>query len=144
MLKYEKIDWKGRSPLRKIYNIEKHVDIHNKVTFIVNENDRDLQIIPTGRLFVDSDHFAFLYIVEENGEFSYLRFGEGVWPALVEVVRHGKEPLLSLGDRTLELDGFHEELESLLYNIEGNINYGEEFVARVEAAFQAILANDEV
>ena len=130
--------------MRKIYNIEKYVDIHNIVTFIVNENDRDIQIIPTGRLFVDSDHFAFLYIVEENGEFSYLRFGEGVWPALVEIVRHGKEPFLALGDRTLELNGFREELESLLYNIEGNINYGEEFVARVEAAFQAILANDEV
>ena len=144
MLKYEKRNWKGRRPLRKIYNIEKYVDIHNKVTFIVNEKDQDIQIIPTGRLFADSDQFAFLYIVEENDEFSYLRFGEDTWPSLVEMLQRGEDPLLSLGQRTMDLRGFHEELESLLYNIEGNINYGEEFVARVEAAFQAILANDEV
>ena len=130
--------------MRKLYNIEKYVDIHNKVIFIVNERDQDIQIIPTGRLFVDSDHFAFLYIVEENEEFSYLRFGEDTWPALVEVLRRGGDPLLSLGERTMDLRGFHEELEPLIYNIEGNINYGEEFVGRVEAAFQAILANDEV
>lgn len=130
--------------MRKIYNIEKYVDIHNKVTFIVNESDQDIQIIPTGRLFVDSDHFAFLYIVEENDEFSYLRFGEDTWAALVEILRRGEDPLLSLGQRTMDLHGFHEELEPLIYNIEGNINYGEEFVGRIEAAFQAILANDEV
>lgn len=130
--------------MRKIYNIEKYVDIHNKVTFIVNERDQDIQIIPTGRLFADSDHFAFLYIVEESDEFSYLRFGEDTWPTLVEMLRRGEDPLLSLGQRTMDLRGFHEELEPLIYNIEGNANYGEEFVGRVEAAFQAILANDEV
>jgi hypothetical protein len=144
MLKYEKITWKGRRPLRNIYNIENHVDIHNKITFSVNEKAQHIQISPAGQVIVDSDQYAFIYIVEEDGEFSYLHFGENTWSALTKMLQRGEDPLLSIGNQTIELQQFHEELEGLIYNIEGNSNYGEEFVARVETAFQVFLANDEV
>ena len=113
MLKYEKIKWKGRCPLRNIYNIENHVSIHNKVTFSVNEEAWHIQISPAKQVIVDSDQYAFLYIVEEAGEFSYLRFGEETWPALVDMLLGGEDPLLSLGEKTIELQQFHEELEAL-------------------------------
>lgn len=130
--------------MRNVYNIENHVEIHNKITFSVNEKVQDIQILPVGKVIVDSDQYAFIYIVEEDKEFSYLHFGESTWPALLEMLLRGEDPLLSLGEQFIELQQFHEELEALIYNIEGNSNYGEEFVARVETAFQAFLANDEV
>ena len=144
MLKYEKIDWKGRSPLRNVYNIESYVHIQNKLTFIVNEKASTIQITPVGQVIVDSDHHAFIYIVEEAGAFSYLSFGEKMWPALVEIVQRGEDPYLILGEKTIELHHFYEELEALVYNIEGNGNYGESFVGAVETVFQTILANNEV
>ncbi|KGR83858.1 hypothetical protein [Lysinibacillus odysseyi] len=130
--------------MRNIYNIENHVDIHNKMTFRVNEKAQHIHISPARQVIVDSDAYAFIYIVEEDGEFSYLHFGEDTWPALLKMLLCGEDPLLSVGEETIELQQFHEELEGLIYNIEGNSNYGEEFVARVETAFQAFLADDEV
>ena len=144
MLKYEKIDWKGSSPLRNVYNIENYVHLHNKITFSVNEKASTIQITPVGQVIVDSDHHAFIYIVEEDGAFSYLSFGQKMWPALVEMVQRGENPYLTLGEKTIELHHFYEELEALIYNIEGNDNYGKSFVTAVETAFQTILANNEV
>ena len=144
MLKYEKIDWKGRSPLRNVYNIESYVHIHNKLTFSVNEKASTIQITPVGQVIVDSDRHAFIYIVEEDGAFSYLSFGEKMWPALVEMVQRGEDPYLTLGEKTIELHHFCGELEALIYNIEGNDNYGESFVGAVETVFQTILANNEI
>lgn len=144
MLKYEKIDWKGRSPLRNVYNIESYVHIHNKLTFSVNEKASTIQITPVGQVIVDSDHHAFLYIVEEDDAFSYLSFGEKMWSALVEMVQRGEDPYLTLGEKTIELHHFYEELEALVYNIEGNDNYGESFVSAVETVFQTILEDNEV
>ena len=144
MLKYEKIDWKGRSPLRNVYNIESYVHINNKLLFSVNEKASTIQITPVGQVIVDSDQHAFIYIVEEDGAFSYLSFGEKMWPALIEMVQRSENPYLALGEKTIELLHFYEELEALIYNIEGNDNYGESFVNAVETAFQTILANNEL
>ena len=130
--------------MRNVYNIENHVDIHNKSTFSVNEKAQHIQISPAGQVIVDSDQYAFIYIVEEDGEFSYLHFGEDTWPALLKMLQHGEDPLLLVGEKTIELQQFHEELAALIYNIEGNSNYGEEFASRVETAFQVFLADDEV
>ena len=144
MLKYGKIDWKGSSPLRNVYNIESYVHLHNKLTFSLNEKASTIQITPVGQVIVDSNYHAFIYIVEEDSTYSYLSFGEKMWPALVEMVQRGEDPYLTLGEKTIELHHFYEELEALIYNIEGNDNYGESFVSAVETAFQAILTNNEV
>ena len=144
MLKYEKIERKGSSSLRNIYNIESYVYLHNKLTFSVNEKVATIQITPVGQVIVDSDQRAFLYIVEEDGAFNYLSFGEKMWPALIEMIQRCENPYLILDEKTIELHHFYEELEALIYNIEGNDNYGESFVDAVETAFQMILANNEV
>ena len=144
MLKYEKKDWKGSSLLRNVYQIESYVYIHNHLTFSVDEKVSTIQITPAGQVIVDSDNHAFIYIVEEDGAFSYLSFGEKIWPALVEMLQHREDPSIALGERTIELHHFYEELEALIYNIEGNGNYGESFVEAVETAFQSILTDNEV
>ena len=144
MLKYEKIDSKGSSPVRNVYNIEDYVHLHNKLIFSLNEKTSIIQITPVGQVIADSTSHAFIYIVEEDGAYSYLSFGEKIWPALAEVVQHGKNPYLTLDETTIELHHFYEELEALIFNIEGNDNYGESFVKSVEKAFQKILANNEI
>ena len=55
MLKYEKIDRKGTSPLRNVYNIDSYVHIHTKLTFSVDEKPPTIQITPAGQVLVDSD-----------------------------------------------------------------------------------------
>ena len=49
------------------------------------------------------------------------------------------ETLVTDGTTTLPLPNFKEELTALLFNIEGNDNYGTAFVEQVEAVFKDIL-----
>jgi len=69
-----------------------------------------------------------------------LRFPPSSWENLVHILQKGKNPLLRIGEEVIELTNFYEELEMLVYNIEGNYNYGAEFVQAVEQHFKAILA----
>jgi len=69
-----------------------------------------------------------------------LRFPPSSWENLVHILQKGKNPLLRIGEEAIELTNFYEELEMLVYNIEGNYNYGAEFVQAVEQHFKAILA----
>lgn len=128
--------------MRKVYNIEEASSIHNNLVFHLKEDVPAL--LPTKQVIVDSDTHAFLYIVEEDGEYSYVRFGGEMWPYLLEMVQRGVDPVLQHADVQIELVQFAEELEGLLYNIEGNSNYGETFVTKVETAFHAFYAMDEV
>ncbi len=128
--------------MRKVYNIEEAPSIHNNMIFHVKEDITAW--LPTKQVIVDSDTHAFLYIVEEDSEYSYVRFDEKMWPYLLGMVQRGVDPVLQHADGQLELVQFAEELEGLLYNIEGNSNYGETFVTKVETAFQAFYAADEV
>lgn len=117
---------------------------HHAPCFIVNETSKQLQIQPTGQVIVDSDDAAFLYLVEENNTYSHLRFPKAVWPQLVRVVQQGEDPYLHNGNDQYLLHNFADELQGLLFNIEGNSNYGEQFVAAVEEIFAEIFAENEV
>jgi hypothetical protein len=48
-----------------------------------------------------------------------------------------------MGNQLIELDNFNEELRTLVLNIEGNDNYGVEFVKVVESSFESILKIDQ-
>lgn len=117
--------------MRKVYEIENKFN-QLQVTEPINAK-------PTGQVLVDSDAFAFIYIVEENEQYSYLTFGEAVWPNLVELLEKEQNPSIEMNGVLVELEGFYDELTYLLFNIEGNSNYGDEFVERVEKAFAKIL-----
>ncbi|WP_042472363.1 UPF0738 family protein [Bacillus ndiopicus] len=121
--------------MRKVYTIQKFEQIHNDIYFSLHDNEHGIQIQPTGQVIVDSDNMAFIYIVEEEGAYSYLSFPQTVWAGLLQIVQNKRDPFLS---PDLALPNFTEELEYLLWNIQGNENYGKEFVQAIEEQFSII------
>ena len=140
MLKYEKKSAEREvNKMRNIYMIERYQFVHNDLHLSLNEKLDTIQIQPAGQVLTDSDHLAFIYLVEEAGEYSYLYLPDDLWPALVRVLKTQQNPYLMLNEQKIELVNFTEELEMLLFNIEGNENYGKAFVEAVETAFAEIL-----
>lgn len=118
--------------MRKVYEVK----TSESNEFYIAES---ANIKPTGQVLADSDAFAFVYIVEENGEYSYLTFGEALWEALVKYVAEERNPVVQVAGESIELESFVEEMTFLLPNIAGNSNYGEAFVERVERVFAPII-----
>lgn len=85
----------------------------------------------TEHMIVDSDNHAFVYMLDNGESYNYLLFVEETWTMLHE--NFEKEVIIN---DHLILDGFKEEMEFLLDNIVDNHNYGKEFVASVEEAFE--------
>lgn len=125
--------------MRNIYTIENWQFVHNDLHLSLNETQNKIQIEPAGKMITDSDHLNLIYLVEEEGEYSYIQFSQSTWPALVELLKSEKNPYLLLEQGSIELVDFTDELSMLLFNIEGNDNYGKEFVEAVEAVFADIL-----
>lgn len=125
--------------VRNLYLIQQFEVLHNEIHFILNENKQLSQLQPVGQVLVDSDNDAFLYIIEENDAFSYLSFSQAVWPQLVQMLLADQQAYLKVQDGSFPLIQFADELKGLLYNIEGNSNYGDHFVQAVEKAFAEFL-----
>ena len=126
--------------MRNVYTVKQVEIVHNQVQFILNEKKQLSQLQSTGQVIVDSDNEAFLYIIEENNTYSYVSFEKIVWPHLLQMIVSEQKPFLRVEDGQFELTQFVEELTALLYNIEGNGNYGDSFVQSVEVAFAKIFA----
>ena len=125
--------------LRNVYLID-HVEVvHNEIYFILNEKKQLSQLQSTGQVIVDSDNEAFLYIIEENEAYSYISFSKNVWPQLIQMLLAEQKAYLKVEDGLLPLQQFADELQGLLYNIEGNSNYGDQFVDNIEKAFADFL-----
>lgn len=88
-----------------------------------------------GQMIVDSDQMAFVYLAEENDEFIYLYIHETAWRDLEKALKEDACLFVAGEDTILELTGWKEELVYLISNIEGNSNYGDEMVEKVEAVF---------
>lgn len=86
-----------------------------------------------GQMIVDSDHFSFVYLMDNGSTFSYLIFVQETWSMLHE----HKDKQIIIND-TIKLTQFRDELEYLLDNIEGNSNYGNDFVSAVEETFELV------
>ncbi|MFD3447351.1 hypothetical protein ACFDTO_22425 [Microbacteriaceae bacterium 4G12] len=86
-------------------------------------------------VLVDSDNLAFLYIMENNIEFVYISIPHLVWPELKEALDTNKKVFIKVNGLQLELEQLKEEVEYLVANIEGNANYGDELVSKVESIF---------
>lgn len=127
--------------MRKIYTIESFSFENQQLHFSLNDNELNLQLKPAAQLIADSDDFAFIYLLDAGDDYHYLRFQPTIWPELVYLLQTKQDPILQVGTEILELTNFYEELEMLVYNIEGNYNYGAEFVQAVETHFRAVLAD---
>ena len=135
-------EWKERKErfiLPITYNVKSGVQLENDIRFTLEENPMNNQIKAGGQMITDSDSFAFVYLLEDETGFHYVKFGRDVWPLLVNTLKAEEDPKLQFGDEELTLHKFKDELEMLIFNIEGNDNYGEEFSVAVENAFSEIL-----
>jgi Family of unknown function (UPF0738) len=90
-----------------------------------------------GQVIVDSDQFAFVYLAENPDEYVYLYLEENIWNDLKVALKEKMTIVAKADGVTLVLEGLQEELEYLVSNIEGNGNYGEEMVQKVESVFLA-------
>ena len=84
-----------------------------------------------GQMLVDSDNYGFAYILDDGQSYSYLIFVKETWSMLHE----NKGKAIYIND-DLKLEMFDQELDYILSNIKGNSNYGKDFVAEVEEAFE--------
>ena len=125
--------------MRKIYTIDTSNFEQDQLHFSLNDNEVNLQLKPAGQLIADSDDFAFIYLLDAVKTIITCVFHRVVGRILYIFYKR-KNPLLRIGEEVIELTNFYEELEMLVYNIEGNYNYGAEFVQAVEQHFKAILA----
>ncbi len=129
--------------MRNVYIIDNYQIVHNELHFSLNENESRIQIQPAGQLLTDSDNLAFIYLVEEGEGYSYLQLPQQLWPQLVELLKSNRNPYLLIDQERIELINFTDELQMLVFNIEGNDNYGNEFVEAVETTFAEILQSEE-
>lgn len=130
--------------MRNVYTVNQFEMIHNEVHFILNEKKQVSQLQSTGQVIVDSDNEAFLYIIEENNAYSYVSFKKFIWPQLLHMILSAQKPVLRVENGQIELTQFVEELTTLLFNIEGNGNYGDSFVKSVEEAFAEFFVANEL
>lgn len=93
------------------------------------------EIRDAAQMITDSDNLSFIYIIDINDEFVYVSIPGKNWSRLKEALDYDYGVYLKLNDRTLQLEGFLDELRYLIENIEGNANYGEKMVSAVEEIF---------
>ncbi|TQR20211.1 hypothetical protein [Psychrobacillus vulpis] len=121
------------------FNVHSGVQLENDIRFILDEVPTNIHIAAGGQMITDSDTLAFVYLLEDETGYHYVKFGQAVWPLLVSTLKATEDPTLQFGEVELTLHKFREELEMLIFNIEGNDNYGAEFSKAVEEAFSEIL-----
>ena len=133
------MDRRERSVLPITYYVHSGVQIENDIRFTLEVTPNTSNIKAGGQIITDSDSFSFVYLLEAENEYQYVKFGQDVWPLLVNTLKAIREPSLQFGDIEITLHNFKEELEMLIFNIEGNNNYGADFSKAVEKAFEEIL-----
>ena len=133
------MDRKERFILPITYNVHSGIQLENDIRFTLEVLPHNPLIKAAGQMITDSDSIAFIYLLEDETGYHCLKFGQEVWPMLVNTLKAVEDPSLQLADKELTLHGFKEELDMLIFNIEGNDNYGAEFSRAVEEAFSEIL-----
>jgi hypothetical protein len=107
--------------------------VDRKLMLHVNETISGL--IPMEQILVDSEQFSFIYLMEDNEDYTYIVISEPIWPLLKEALGEKIPVWIMFNEETMELTNFLEELEYVISNIQGNSNYGEGMVAKVEKNF---------
>lgn len=107
----------------------------NEITFLITEKMDGKIGTPSGKMITDSEAHSFVYLLDEEEGYSQLHFPQDVWPIMAASLLMSSDPILSHEDQMIKLTGFKEELTMLIFNIEGNHNYGETFSKAVEEAF---------
>ncbi len=94
------------------------------------------EFTPSGRMLVDSNQLAFIYILDSDEGYHYVVFQKETWEQLNDMLQNDVSVYLKgKGDILLELKEFQSELTYLLSNIKDNPNYGEQMNREVEKTF---------
>jgi hypothetical protein len=123
----------GGKKMNKKITIKEAMISKNKLLLLADDSISGL--IPTEQILVDSKHFSFVYLMENQEGYTYIDIPEPIWPLLKRLLVEQTPVWIRFRDEELELSNFYEELIDLLNNIKGNSNYGEEMVAKVEGIF---------
>lgn len=92
-------------------------------------------LIPGEQVLVDSDHYSFIYLMEDKEDYTYIDLPEQIWPQL-KIALEGKFSVwIGKEHQEIELLHFFDELDYVIANIKGNSNYGQEMVKKVEVIF---------
>ena len=114
-----------------------HTILNNSELILeIDSNFRLENVKASGQMLVDSLELSFVYLLENNDTYTYLKIPEIFWTDLKEVMTREISVSVTNGQEKINLVRFLEELVYLIENIKGNSNYGEEMVRKVEAVFQ--------
>lgn len=119
--------------MKKTIKINQAIIENNQLQLTTSESISCLT--PREHMLVDSDHVSFIYLMEENDDYTYIVLDESIWSTLKEALNRNVPAYLISGQEQIELNSFQDELEYVINNIKGNSNYGEEFVEKVEKTF---------
>lgn len=111
--------------------------IHEQEKWTVTTTSLEPTMTAGNRMITDTDRLSFVYLIETGDHYTYLHFDHKDWEALRSIAKQPAPVFLSDGTHTIELLQFTDELIMLLHNIQGNDNYGHQFVASVEASFDS-------
>lgn len=124
-------------------SISSGVQEDKEIRFLLAETPESSLGTPSGKMITDSDKLTFVYLFDEEEDYRHIHFPQAIWPLMVAALDSDTDPVISWDDQSVTLLGFREELEMLIFNIEGNNNYGEEFSLAVEQAFAEKLQSTE-
>jgi hypothetical protein len=123
----------GGKDMKKNISILKANIIENKLLLATSETISGM--IPGEQILVDSDNYAFIYIMEDKDDYTYIVLDEQIWPLLKDALEQKIPVCAVFNEEQKELKSFHDELEYVVTNIKGNSNYGKELVSKVEDIF---------
>ena len=126
--------------MRKTYIVDSGSQNGSEIRFLLQEEPLNLDVTAGGQLITDSDNMAFVYLMDNQDGYTYVQFPKIVWPLLAVSLSSNQDPKIAWGESDIQLTNFREELEMLIFNIEGNHNYGAEFTEAVEEAFKEQLS----
>ncbi|WP_456271794.1 UPF0738 family protein [Bacillus sp. AK031] len=121
--------------MRKNIQFKKAELLQDKLLLHGNEGADELTLKPAGQVIVDSENFSFVYLAESEKDYVLLHIQEECWPPLKKAFELKLPVFAGIGNTEFELEGLYQELDFLIENIEGNSNYGEDMVKKVEAVF---------
>jgi hypothetical protein len=121
--------------MRKNIQLTKAELLQDKLLLHSKENTDEQALQPAGQVIVDSDNFSFVYLAESEDDYVLLHIQEECWSSLKKAFEQKLPVFAAIGNTEFELEGLHQELDFLIENIEGNSNYGEGMVKKVEAVF---------
>jgi len=108
----------------------------NEVLLLNAESNMEFAALkPMEQMLVDSDNLSFIYIMDYNNDYIYISIPDTIWHELKQALDCHSNVFLNIYDDRLQLPNFLEELSYLIDNIEGNGNYGEQLVEKVEHIF---------